>query len=118
MMSTLLEMQREFARRDNVIMDGRDIGTVVLPDAGIKIFLTATDEDRARRRYDELLLKGQDVTFERVLSDMRIRDKQDSGRAVAPLVPADDAITVDTTGNTLEKSIEVLKEIISKRLDD
>ena len=114
----LLEMQREFARRDNVIMDGRDIGTVVLPDAGIKIFLTATDEDRATRRYEELLSKGQSVTFEKVLSDMRIRDEQDSKRAVAPLVPAEDAITVDTTGNTLEKSIEVLKDIISKRLDD
>lgn len=114
----LLEMQREFARRDNVIMDGRDIGTVVLPDAKIKIFLTATDEDRAARRYEELLAKGQSVTFEKVLSDMRIRDEQDSKRAVAPLVAAEDAITVDTTGNTLEKSIEVLKDIISKRLDD
>lgn len=114
----LLEMQREFARRDNVIMDGRDIGTVVLPDAKIKIFLTATDEDRAERRYEELMAKGQDVTFEKVLSDMRLRDAQDSSRAVAPLVPADDAITVDTTGNTLEKSIEVIKDIISKRLDD
>ncbi len=113
----LLEMQREFARRDNVIMDGRDIGTVVLPDAKIKIFLTATDEDRAERRYEELLAKGQNVTFEKVLSDMRIRDEQDSKRAVAPLVPADDAVIVDTTGNTLEKSIEVLKDIISKRLD-
>ena len=113
----LLEMQREFARRDNVIMDGRDIGTVVLPDARIKIFLTATDEDRARRRYDELILKGQSVSFEKVLSDMRARDKQDSNRAVAPLAAAEDAITVDTTGNTLEESVELLKNIIKERLD-
>lgn len=114
----LLDMQREFAQRDNVIMDGRDIGTVVLPDAKIKIFLTATDEDRAQRRYEELVLKGQDVAFEKVLSDMRERDKQDSSRAVAPLAPAPDAILVDTTGNTLEKSVEVLKQIISARLSD
>ena len=113
----LLEMQREFARRDNVIMDGRDIGTVVLPDARIKIFLTATDEDRARRRYDELILKGQSVSFEKVLADMRARDKQDSSRAVAPLAAAADAITVDTTGNTLEESVELLKNIIKERLD-
>ena len=112
----LLEMQREFARRDNVIMDGRDIGTVVLPDARIKIFLTATDEDRARRRYDELILKGQSVSFEKVLADMRARDKQDSSRAVAPLAAAEDAITVDTTGNTLEESVELLKNIIKERL--
>lgn len=113
----LLEMQREFARRDNVIMDGRDIGTVVLPDAKIKIFLTATDEDRAQRRYDELLLKGQSVSFETVLSDMRVRDKQDSSRSVAPLAAAEDAITVDTTGNTLEESVELLKNIIKERLN-
>lgn len=113
----LLEMQREFARRDNVIMDGRDIGTVVLPDARIKIFLTATDEDRAKRRYDELILKGQNVSFETVLSDMRARDKQDSSRSVAPLAAAEDAITVDTTGNTLEESVELLKNIIKERLD-
>lgn len=113
----LLEMQREFARRDNVIMDGRDIGTVVLPDARIKIFLTATDEDRARRRYDELVLKGQSVSFETVLSDMRTRDKQDSSRSVAPLAAAEDAVTVDTTGNTLKESVELLKNIIKERLD-
>jgi len=114
----LLDMQRAFADNDNVIMDGRDIGTVVLPGAKVKIFLTATDEDRARRRYEELILKGQDVPFDKVLSDMRIRDAQDSSRAAAPLVPADDAITVDTTGNTLEQSLELLKEIISARLGD
>lgn len=114
----LLEMQREFARRDNVIMDGRDIGTVVLPDAKIKIFLTATDEDRARRRYEELLSKGQDVPFEKVLEDMRERDARDSARAVAPLAAAEDAILVDTTGNTLEKSLDVIRKIIKTRLGE
>ncbi len=113
----LLEMQREFARRDNVIMDGRDIGTVVLPDARIKIFLTATDGDRAKRRYDELILKGQSVSYEKVLEDMRARDKQDSSRSVAPLAAAEDAIKVDTTGNTLEQSVELLKNIIKERLN-
>ena len=113
----LLEMQREFARRDNVIMDGRDIGTVVLPDARIKIFLTATDEDRAKRRYDELILKGQSVSYEKVLEDMRARDKQDSSRSVAPLSAAEDAVKVDTTGNTLEQSVALLKNIIKERLD-
>ncbi len=113
----LLNMQREFAVRYNVIMDGRDIGTVVLPNADIKIFLTATDEDRAKRRYDELVLKGQDVPFEKVLADMRERDRNDSQRATAPLAAAVDAITVDTTGNTLEESVEVLKKVINERLD-
>ncbi len=113
----LLNMQREFAERYNVIMDGRDIGTVVLPNADIKIFLTATDEDRAKRRYDELILKGQDVAFEKVLADMRERDRNDSQRATAPLAAAEDAITVDTTGNTLEKSVEVLKNLVLERLN-
>ncbi|MBQ5777418.1 MAG: (d)CMP kinase [Oscillospiraceae bacterium] len=112
----LLDMQRSFAREHNVIMDGRDIGTVVLPDAKIKIFLTADDEDRAKRRYEELLMKGQEITYEKVLSDMRERDRQDSGRATAPLVAAEDAIILDTTGNTLEETIEELKKIIAERL--
>lgn len=115
--SFLLGMQREFAERGSVIMDGRDIGTVVLPNAEIKIFLTATDEDRAQRRYEELISKGQDVPFEKVLSDMRERDRQDSSRSSAPLKAADDAVLVDTTGNTLEKSVEVLKNIIASRLE-
>ncbi len=113
----LLDMQRGFAKEHNVIMDGRDIGTVVLPDAEIKIFLTANDEDRAKRRYEELLLKGQEITYDKVLSDMRERDRQDAGRETAPLVAADDAITVDTTGNTLEESIAELKRIIAERLN-
>lgn len=112
----LLEMQRSFAKRDNVIMDGRDIGTVVLPDAQVKIFLTASPEDRALRRHLELKEKGQDVDYETVLRDIISRDERDSGRAVAPLKPAEDAIRVDTTGNTLEKSIDLMASIIKERI--
>lgn len=112
----LLGMQRAFADNENVIMDGRDIGTVVLPNARIKIFLTASNEDRARRRHAELVSKGQDVSYEKVLSDMKERDEQDSGRAVAPLTAAPDAIKIDTTGNTLEESVRVIKNVITVRL--
>lgn len=112
----LLNMQREFAKNFSVIMDGRDIGTVVLPDAEIKIFLTAQAEDRARRRYLELCEKGQTVEYETVLHDVMQRDERDSNRAVAPLKPAADAIIVDTTGNTLQESIEQLSLIIKERI--
>ncbi len=112
----LLDMQRCFAEKYNVIMDGRDIGTVVLPKADIKIFLTASDEDRARRRHIELMSRGEEVSFEKVLSDMRFRDEQDSNRSVAPLAVADDALVVDTTGNTLEESVELIKNIIKGRI--
>ena len=113
----LLEMQRDMARRYNVVMDGRDIGTVVLPEAGLKIFLTASAEERAKRRYEELQIKGVQTSFEEVLGDMIYRDKNDSSRAAAPLRPADDAVKVDTTGNTLERSFEVLTEIVKERMD-
>lgn len=112
----LLQTQRDYAQKYNVIMDGRDIGTVVLPHAEIKIFLTASSEDRARRRYLELREKGQDVTLETVLHDIVERDRNDASRAAAPLKPADDAILVDTTGNTLEQSISVLRNIIGERI--
>jgi len=112
----LLEMQRDLARRHSVIMDGRDIGTVVLPDADVKIFLTATAEDRALRRWRELRDKGADDTYEEVLADMRYRDAQDAGRAVAPLKPAEDAVVLDTTGNTLEQSIALLSATIREKL--
>lgn len=112
----LLNMQREFAKNFSVIMDGRDIGTVVLPDAEIKIFLTAQAEDRARRRYLELCEKGQTVEYETVLHDVMQRDERDSNRAVAPLKPAANAIIVDTTGNTLQESIEQLSLIIKERI--
>ena len=112
----LFDVQRDTARRQNVIMDGRDIGTVVLPFADVKIFLTASAEDRARRRFEELLAKGTEVTFDEVLRDMKERDYNDSHRAAAPLRPAEDAVTVDTTGNTLEQSVELLKTLITERL--
>lgn len=112
----LFETQQKLARENNVIMDGRDIGTVVLPDAKVKIFLSASVEDRARRRYDELKEKGMDVSFEDVLEDMKQRDYNDSHRDVAPLKPADDAVSVDTTGNTLEESVALLESIVKERL--
>ena len=112
----LFETQQKLARENNVIMDGRDIGTVVLPNAKVKIFLSASVEDRARRRYDELKDKGMDVSFEDVLEDMKQRDYNDSHRDVAPLKPADDAVSVDTTGNTLEESVALLESIVKERL--
>lgn len=112
----LFSLQQDMAKTNCVIMDGRDIGTVVLPHAKVKIFLTASAEDRARRRYDELILKGLDVTYEDVLKDMIARDKQDSERAAAPLKAADDAVLVDTSGNTLEQSVALLRKIVEDKL--
>lgn len=111
----LLEMQRDLARRYNVIMDGRDIGTVVLPDASLKIFLTATAEERAQRRYLELREKGVETSFDDVLRDIEYRDKNDSSRAAAPLKEAEDAVRLDTTGNTLQQSIDLLNSIIEEK---
>lgn len=110
----LVEMQRDMARRYNVIMDGRDIGTVILPDADLKIFLTADVEDRARRRYDELRGKGSSVSFDEVLADMIRRDEQDTLRAAAPLRAADDAVCLDTSGYTLNESIGEVCRLISE----
>lgn len=111
----LLEMQRRLARENNVLMDGRDIGTVVLPDATVKIFLTASAEDRANRRYKELIEKGQEVTFEEVYEDMVKRDYNDSHRAIAPLKPADDAVIADTTGNEFEQSLALILKIVREK---
>lgn len=108
----LFRLQQETARTNSVIMDGRDIGTVVLPNADVKIFLTASAEDRAQRRFVELKEKGMDVTYEDVLKDMKERDYNDSHRAAAPLKPADDARLIDTSGNTLEESIALLKQVV------
>ena len=113
----LMDMQRSMAEKHDVIMDGRDIGTVVLPDAELKIFLTASIEDRAYRRYQELIAKGVRTCYESVISDMENRDRQDSGRAAAPLKAADDAVIIDTSGNTLEKSIDIICGLISQRLE-
>ena len=113
----LVELQRSLAERCDVIMDGRDIGTVLLPDADVKIFMYASSEARAERRYKELLEKGKDVTYEDVLSDMIERDKNDSSRALAPCVPADDAIMLDNSEMSLEVSIEKVLEIINEKIN-
>ena len=112
----LLEKQRDFARNNNVIMDGRDIGTVVLPNAQVKIFLKAGNEERARRRYEELIAKGQDVKFEDVLDDMLKRDKNDSTRTAAPCVPAHDAVLLDNSGYEPETTERKAMEIINAKL--
>jgi len=112
----LLDMQRQLARENSVVMDGRDIGTVVLPEADVKIFLTAAPEDRARRRYEELLQRGLKTSFEEVLRDLKKRDEDDATRKASPLRPAEDAICIDTTGNTLEESFELLRGMIEERL--
>ena len=114
----LLELQREMARKNNVIMDGRDIGTVVLPNAEIKIFLTASAEERAQRRYKELIEKGVEVEYETVLKELNERDYQDSHREIAPLKPADDAQMIDTTGYNLEQSVDILAKFVTKRLGE
>ena len=104
----LLSLQRDMAKTYDVIMDGRDIGTVVLPDAKVKIFLTASAEIRARRRYDELIAKGENVVYEEVLADVIKRDDNDMNRPIAPLKPAEDSILVDTSELTLQESIDLL----------
>lgn len=112
----LLEQQRELAKTHNVLMDGRDIGTVVLPYAKIKIFLTASVECRAQRRYKELIEKGETVTYEDVLSDMKKRDYQDSHREIAPLKPAENSLLVDTSEMGLDEAIEHMEILIRERL--
>lgn len=112
----LFDLQRDIAAKNNCIMDGRDIGTVVLPDAQVKIFLTADDEERAMRRYKELKEKGSEVTFQEVLDDLRIRDYNDSHREIAPLKPAEDSVTVNTTGYTLEESIEKIVNTVKEKI--
>lgn len=113
----LLEMQRKLARENNVLMDGRDIGTVVLPDATLKFFVTASVEERANRRYKELIEKGMDVKYEDVYNDIETRDYNDSHREIAPLKPAEDSIMFDTTGFNLEQSVERLVKDIKERLN-
>lgn len=113
----LLDTQREIARKHNVVMDGRDIGTVVLPDADVKIFLTASPEVRARRRWEEMKQKGGKLPpFEKVLSDLKQRDDRDTNRKIAPLKCACDAVKLDTSEYTIEESVAAIKEIIRKKL--
>ncbi len=110
----LLDLQRDMAKKNNVIMDGRDIGTVILPDAEVKIFLTATPEARAERRYKELKEKGMDVKYEDILEDVKTRDYNDTHRDIAPLKQADDAILADTTEVDLQGSIDLIVKIIKE----
>lgn len=112
----LLSLQKEMATQNNVVMDGRDIGTVVLPNADLKIFLTASAEDRATRRHKEMLERGDQSDYKTVLEDIKKRDAADSGRDIAPLKPAEDSILVDTTGYTLEKSLEKLTGLVTSSL--
>ena len=113
----LVEIQRQIAGNSNVVMDGRDIGSYVLPDATVKIFLTADAEDRARRRFLEFQEKNDSsVTFEEVLADMKFRDQNDSTRAFSPLTCAEDAIRLDTTGCTLEEAVAKIKKVVDERI--
>ena len=112
----LLEMQRKLAREHNVVMDGRDIGTVVLPDATVKIFLTASPEARATRRWKEYQAKGIDTPYEEVLADVKQRDYQDTHRAAAPLKQAEDAVLLDTSELDFEQSLDAMKQIIAKKI--
>ncbi len=112
----LLDLQRDIAKKNNCLMDGRDIGTVVLPDAQIKIFMTADVEERAMRRYKELQEKGINDSYEQVLTEMKERDYQDSNRPIAPLKPAEDSVIFDSTGHTLEQSVEELSALIGEKI--
>ena len=112
----LLDMQRELAEQHNVVMDGRDIGTVVLPHATVKIFLTASPEVRAKRRCDELSAKGQKVDYNKVLKDIQQRDYQDTHREIAPLKMSRDSIKVDTSDMTIEEVLEKLKDIVAQKV--
>ncbi len=112
----LFDLQRDIAKRNNCIMDGRDIGTVVLPDAKVKIFLTASPEERATRRYKELIEKGTQVEYKEVLEDLIQRDYNDSHREIAPLKPAEDGVVLDTTGLNLEQSINEVIRIIREAI--
>ncbi len=111
----LLDTQREMAKKYDVIMDGRDIGTVVLPEAQVKIFLTASARERARRRFRELRERGVETDFETVLQDIELRDRNDSSREIAPLRPAPDAVMCDTTEHDLDGSFELIREIIEAK---
>lgn len=113
----LLDLQRNMAKTHNVIMDGRDIGTVVLPDAQVKIFLTASPEARAQRRYKELSEKGTDVSYDDVLKDVITRDYNDSHRATAPLKPAEGCVMVDTTELDFEQSVEKIISVIKENIN-
>lgn len=112
----LLDLQKDMANHNNILMDGRDIGTVVLPNAQVKIFLTASAEERAKRRFKELQEKKVETTFAEVLADIEQRDYQDYHREIAPLKQADDAVLLDTSHMTLEESIQAVSDLITDYL--
>ena len=112
----LFDLQRDIAAKNNCLMDGRDIGTVVLPNAQVKIFLTADPEERAMRRFKELQEKGSNVTYKEVLDDLLGRDYNDSHREIAPLKPAGDSVVINTTGYTLEESINKIIETVKEKM--
>lgn len=113
----LLRRQRAFKDTPGLVADGRDMGTVVFPNADVKIFLTASAEERAQRRYKQLKEKGHDVSIARLLTDIQARDERDANRKVAPLVPADDALVLDSTHLNVEQVIEKVKEFVSERME-
>lgn len=112
----LLDLQRELAEKNNVIMDGRDIGTVVLPNADVKIFLTASAEKRAERRYKELLEKNEKIEYNEIIKDIIKRDYQDEHRTIAPLKAADDSVIVDTSDLSFDESVQKITEVIEAKL--
>ncbi|MGA1846238.1 (d)CMP kinase [Deferribacter abyssi] len=114
--NALTKKQKKIASKNNVVMDGRDIGTVVIPDAEFKFFLNATLNERAKRRYKDFVEKGVKITFDEVLEDIKKRDEMDVKREVAPLKKADDAIEIDTTGLTIEDVVSIIDKIISKAI--
>jgi CMP/dCMP kinase len=114
--TALLERQRAFRRPPGLVADGRDMGTVVFPDAPLKIFLTASQEERARRRHKQLLEKGMDATLASLLEELRERDARDASRSVAPLKPAPDAVVVDTTTMDIAEVVQCVMELVRRRV--
>ena len=114
----LLDLQRDLARENNVVMDGRDIGTVVLPNADVKIFITASPEQRAERRYKELLAKGEKVVYNDILEKLIYRDQQDTHREIAPLKPCDDAVIIDTSDLDFSQSVNAVLDVIREKYND
>ena len=113
--SFLLDTQRDIARKNSVVMDGRDIGTVILPDAEVKVFMVASAEARAKRRYKELIAKGENVQYETVLAEMIERDHNDKNRDIAPAVPADDAVIMDNSDMSIEDNVRAVIDLINER---
>ena len=114
----LLDLQRDLANENNVVMDGRDIGSVVLPNADVKIFITASPEQRAERRYKELLAKGEKVVYNDILEKLVYRDHQDTHREIAPLKPCDDAVIIDTSDLDFSQSVNAVLDVIREKYND